>query len=350
MKDIYARALAHKAYKSANKNAGLKNNLTATRAPLPTDDKDEGYDIGSTWKYNTHTYTCVDSTSDKAVWSIDSDIASFNTWSELLAALTVTSPSYIGKYIILANANGAPSSGITYKYGDTLTDYIVDGGSATILVNNQGETTYSVTCMPRTIVNPTISSVMLTPTTKPITRGYYIFTVVPTDGLPNNCKLNDICYFDSSQWSVWQSYAQANTVLVVGSNPSSCVAWRKFQGTWMSTADDYVPDGKEYQTGKLWNGKPVYRKCISGTTGAAESTAYPCSVANPVSVPLTGTILVTMGCVKRTDGVWATIAGMGQPMQFYVSNTGVFSHWVSAGNGAMWNNRPYYAWVEFTKS
>lgn len=336
--------LAAKAYKLVSKNVGLKSNLSADREPLPSDDKDAGYDVGSTWVYNNETFTCVDSTVSKAVWSADMDLINYDTWSQLLAAISIVSPSYIGKYAIVANANGAPSSGITYKYGDTLSDYIVDGGAATFRINNQGATTYSVTTMPRTIVNPVVTSVMLTPTNKPSTKGYYIFTVNPSDNLPNGIGLNDIAYFDGTKWSCYQKYSVANTVLVANNaSGMTQVTWRKFAGTWMSTADEYIPDSKEYQTGKLWSGKPVYRKCINGTTGTAQGTNQ-----TSLQVPLTGKILIVQGMIQRSDNIWCAVCGIGA-IQIFVASNGYLVFWFD-GTQSYFTGRPFTAWIEYTKS
>lgn len=344
MIDSIARKLASKAYKLANNSATLKNNLTATSAPSVTDDEDAGYDVGSAWVYDNTTYTCVDSTVGKAVWQSSSDIITFNTWAEVIAAISILSPSYIGKYALVANANSAPSAGITYTYGEALTDYIVDGGSATLKINDQGDN-YSVTTMPRTITNPIVTSVMLTASTKPTLKGYYIFTILPSDGLPSGCNLNDILYYNGITWSVWQSYSQANTVLVAtNATGATQVTWRKFAGTWMSTADEYIPDGKEYQTSKLWNGKPVFRKCKSGTTtSSVDSNSH--SVG--ISVPITGTVIIIMGTITRTSGTRQTVVG-GTGAVFAVDSSGNVIY--NSASDPAWASIPYTVWCEYTKS
>lgn len=348
MIDETARKLAAKAYKLASKSTTLKNNLTATAHPSVTDDEDAGYEVESIWVYDNITYTCVDSTVGKAVWKSSSDIVTFNTWSEVVAAISVLSPSYIGKYALVANANGAPSAGITYIAPNALTDYIVDGGSATLKINVQG-TNYSTTTMPRTITNPIVTSVMLISSAKPTIKGYYIFTVNPTDGLPSGCNLNDICYYNGAAWSVWQSYSQATAVLVATSATGlSQVTWRKFGGSWMSTADEYIPDGLEYQTGKLWNGKPVFRKCTSGKMFNTFGTHL-----LGVSIPLTGEILIVQAKAKRNDGHTFSIASPASQLEFSVTSAGELRMYNNGINNATleFTNVDYgwICWVEYTK-
>lgn len=52
-----------------------QNNLTATRAPLATDDHSKGYSRGSTWIYNNTVYTLVDATTGAANWQTSSFVA-----------------------------------------------------------------------------------------------------------------------------------------------------------------------------------------------------------------------------------------------------------------------------------
>lgn len=342
MQDMEARMLAQRAYKLASKSEGLKNNLTATSAPTINDDKDDGYGVGSTWVYDSTTYTCVDSTVGKAIWQSSSDITTYNTWAELIAVISNVSPSFVGKYAIVANANGAPSANVTYTAPNALTDYIVDGGSATIRILAQG-TNYSVKTMPRTITNPIVTSVMLTSSAKYTNKGYYIFTVAPTNGLPAGISLNDIVYCDGNgNWSVWQSYSQANTVLVANNTSGvTQVTWRKFANTWMSTADEYIPDGKEYQTGKLWNGKAVYRICYEGTS--------PTNGASKVFgvVPITGKILQIFGTIRLLSESCVSFCTSSSIQVMVGASSGNTSIYVSATDYA---NRPVVIWVEYTKS
>lgn len=349
--DMIARGMAGRAYKLASNSTTLKNNMSATSAPAVTDDEDAGYDAGSIWVYDNTTYTCVDSSVGKAVWQTSSDIITFNTWAELVAAVSVLSPSYIGNYALVANANGAPSAGITYTYPNSLTDYIVDGGSATIKIGSQGEN-YSVTTMPRTITNPIVTSVMLIAANKPTSKGYYIFCVVPSDGLPSGINLNDICYYDGTSWSIWQSYSQANTVLVANNALGTTqVTWRKFSGSWMSTSDEYIPDGSEYQTGKLWAGKPVYRRCTNYTlpnsTGSADNIPS-------FAMPSGGTMLILGGTATRylsaQGNVRFSIGQPGSSVELYEEmSTGVIKCWLSAG-ATGFAGQASVIWVEYTKS
>jgi hypothetical protein len=324
-------------------SAPLKNNMTGTTSPTSTDDSNKGYLEGSLWIYSGTTYTCTKSSVGSAVWVSSIDIFYFDTWATLIAAISATGSTYVSKYCTVANANGGPSSGAVYTSSSgSVTNPISDGGQATYLVTQQG-TVYSITCQTRTITNPIVTSVMLSAANKPTVTGYYIFTVVPTNGLPSGVSLNDIAYYNGSAWSVWQKYSMANTVLVAGSSTSTQVTWRKFQGTWMSTADEYNPDGLEYQTGKLYNNKPVYRKCATGTM----TTTSTQNANAGFSVPVTGTILSIAGVCLRTDNKTITITGIGEA-EILVDNTnGNVVTWTSA---SLYLGRPFTAWVEYTKS
>jgi hypothetical protein len=149
-------------------------------------------------------------------------------------------------------------------------------------------------------------------------------------------------YFDGTAWSVWQKYAAANTVLVCGSTPNTQITWRKFQGTWMSTADEYVPDGLEYQTGKLYNGKPVFRKCVNGTMSSTQTV----NANTGMSIPMTGKVIYIAGVCTRTDNATITITGNGEA-QILVGSSGTVVTWT---NSTLYLSRPFMAWVEYTKS
>jgi len=322
-------------------SAPLKNNMTASAIPNASNDSSQGYLEGSLWAYLGITYICTKSNVGSAVWVSSSDIFYFDTWASLIAAISVAGTTYNSKYCSVSNANGGASSGITYVSSTgAVTNPISDGGQATYFINSQG-TTYTVTCQIRTITNPIITSIMLTATTKPTVAGYYIFTVVPTGGLPSGVSLNDIAYYNGSIWSVWQNYATANTVLVAGATIATQITWRKFQGTWMSTADEYIPDGNEYQTGKLYNGKAVYRKCSNGTMANILNS----NVNAGFSVPMTGTILSIAGVCSRTDNCIITITGTGET-QILVQNTGTVVTWTGS---SLYLSRTFKAWVEYTK-
>jgi hypothetical protein len=242
---------------------------------------------------------------------------------------------------VVANANSGPVPGVTYTAPNAVSPYIVDGGAATYKVLAQG-TNYSVVCQPRTVTNPVVTSAMITPANKPTIPGYYIFTVTPTDGLPPGIGLNDIAYFNGTNWSCWQTYSIATAVLVAGTTTNTQVTWRKFNGTWMSTADEYVPDGKEYQTGKLYNGKPVYRKCVNGTMASTQTV----NANTGMTVPMTGKIIYIAGVCTRTDNAIITITGNGEA-QILVGSSGTVVTWT---NSTLYLSRPFMAWVEYTKS
>jgi hypothetical protein len=332
----------NKAIAAAIQNTVTVNNMNAVSAPTATDDVSKKYSVGSTWFFSGTTYTCVDNTENKAVWISSTDLFYFAAWEEFVAAISQSGSQYIGKHAEIANANGAPSSGQTYTAPGTLTDYIVDGGSATVKINAQGAN-YSVTTQTRTVTNPVIKKVMLTPEARPTTPGYYIFTVVPTNGLPTGISVNDIAYYDGATWSCWQKYASATTVIVAGTTLLSQVTWRKFNGTWMSTADEFIPDGKEYQTGKLWNGKAVYRRCTSGTLNAAGVEKF-----LPISMPIGGIMVCAFMNVNYFSlARWVTVS-IGNIGWIYVSaQTGQTS--VCASDSLL-ANCPFVAWIEYTKS
>jgi hypothetical protein len=117
--------------------------------------------------------------------------------------------------------------------------------------------------------------------TKPTILGYYIFTATPTDLLPIGCQLNDICYYDGTTWSKFQSYSTANGTILVGANPSTQVTWKKQGGSWVNTTGVF-PESfditKSYTIGQnaMYNGMvikantdiPVNTTFAWGTTGA----------------------------------------------------------------------------------
>jgi hypothetical protein len=323
--------------KLAKIDVGVKSNLNATAAPTVTDDTTKGYSAGSTWRYNNITYICGDATEGKAEWADSSEISYFDTWPQLVAAISVAGTSYVNKYASVANANGGPVGGTTYTAPNALINYIVDGGTAAYKILAQGDK-YSVTCTPRTVTNPVISKVMLFPAPKPTLPGYYIFTVNPTDGLPAGVGLNDIAYYDGSVWSLFQLYIKATAVLVATDQTMTTqVTWRKFAGTWMSTADEFNTDKIEYQTGKLWNGKPVYRIGFSGST----------NVDPLITLPVGFKLVSLWMTIQRSDLVWVQVMASGGEVMISIGADRKISLW--AGN-SLYVSRPYYAWVEYTKS
>lgn len=238
----------------------LKNNLGATVAPTNTDDSTKGYASGSIWVATGTAYACVSAEEGKAIWISSNDMFYFNTWAELTAAISVSGTNYIGKFCNVANANGGPSGGITYTAPVALSDYIVDGGSATFKVNMQG-TNYSVTCQPRTITNPVVTSIMLTALAKPTARGYYIFTVTPTNGLQSNINLQDIAYYNGDSWILFQRYANAPNTVLIGTTTTAQEIWKKQSGTWINSntsalanlIDALYPVGHIFMTKKAEN-------------------------------------------------------------------------------------------------
>lgn len=194
-----------------------------------------------------------------------------------------------------------------------------------------------------TPVNPVIQLVMLISALKPDKDGFFIFTVPPIDGLPTGVALNDIARRENGTWSCWQKYTQAVTALVANDALGLVqVTWRKFNGTWMSTADEFIPDGIEYQTGKLWNGKAVFRKCWRGTSPAAGVTSN-----TGYTVPTTGTVLVTLGNIVRADSKTVMIAS-GDVQILAEMSTGKIYMWVASGS-TLYASKSYIGWVEYTK-
>ena len=321
-----------------------KNNLNAITTPIATDDKIKGYSEGSIWVYGGITYTCTDATTSKAVWASSADIFYFDSWATLIAAINAVGSTYINKYAVVSNANGGANSGATYvSSSGAVTNPIVDGNSATYKINTQG-TIYSVTCQVRTVTNPVVTSVMLTANTKPTIAGYYIFAVIPTNGLPSGIGLNDITFFDGTNWSLYQKYSSAIAVLVAGTTTITQVTWRKFNGTWMSTADSYNPDGLEYQTGKVWNGKAVYRMCMGGTT---DSSGQKASV---MVIPKTGTVLLLLGTILRSNSSLVPFGGGDTQLGVDFATTGAVWIWCATASISIYANRPYTIWIEYTKS
>ena len=214
-----------------------KSNLNAVSAPTITDDLSKGYSLGSTWIYNSVTYTCTTDTTGSAVWTSSADIFYFDTWSDLVTTISATGTTYVNKFATVSNANGGNGSNTTYTAPSAMGNPIVDGGQATYKVNTQG-TNYSVTCQARTVSNPVITSVMTVATTKPVVAGYYIFTVAPTNGLPVGINLNDISYYNGSVWSLFQNYAASNAIVVVGLISATQVAYRKQAGSWIDVTNN----------------------------------------------------------------------------------------------------------------
>lgn len=327
--------------KLAKIDVGVKSNLNATVAPTVTDDSTKGYGIGSTWQYNNIKYQCQDATKDNAVWVTTEDIYYFDSWTDLITAISQIGTTYINKYAVVANANGGVVGGIIYVAPNVINPYIVDGNSATYKILAQG-TKYSVQCQARTITNPVITSVLSTNATIPTNAGYYIFVGIPNGGLPIG-NINDIVFYDGSKWSIWQTYTSANTVLVVGVNTNTCVTWRKFNGTWMSTADSFSTDNIETQTGKLWNGKAVYRKGISGTTPSSGTGGV-----TGIVIPTTGKTVSIFGIINRNDGGDVMVTASGNEVMFSLDRSnGKVNIWAGS---TIYQSRPFSCWIEYTKS
>jgi hypothetical protein len=82
-----------------------------------------------------------------------------------------------------------------------------------------------------------VTSIMTVKSAKPTIQGYYIFSVVPTDGLPSTTtgiSLNDIAYYDGLSWSLFCKYVDASATITIGTTASSQVVFRKQNGGWIS--------------------------------------------------------------------------------------------------------------------
>jgi hypothetical protein len=112
----------------------------------------------------------------------------------------------------------------------------------------------------------------------------------------------------------------------------------------MSTADEYIPDSIEYQTGKLYNGKPVFRRCASGTTSAGSTNT---NNYTGITIPLSGTVLLCLATVVRGGQRFTMAMAENVACPFVDPNTGKFNFWV---NNSGYANMQYVAWVEYTKS
>lgn len=322
-------------------DVGVKSNFNAISAPTVTDDNTKGYGIGSTWEYNNIKYQCQDATKGKAVWITTDNIYYFDSWSDLVTAISQVGTTYINKYAVIANANGGVVGGTIYTAPNAINPYIVDGNSATYKILKQG-VNYSVQCQARTITNPVITSVLPINATVPTNAGYYIFVGIPSGGLPIG-NINDIVFYDGSKWSIWQTYASANTVLVVGINTNTCVTWRKFNGTWMSTADCYDTTNVESQTGKLWNGKAVYRKGVSGVTPSSGTGGV-----TGITIPTTGKTVSVWGIINRNDGGDVMVTASGNEVMFSLDRSnGKVNIWAGS---TIYQNRNYSCWIEYTKN
>lgn len=63
---------------------------------------------------------------------------------------------------------------------------------------------------------PVITDIITTAINKPNISGDYIFTVVPSDGLPSGVALNDIAAFENNTWFLSKTYKDAPPAISVG--------------------------------------------------------------------------------------------------------------------------------------
>jgi len=302
-------------------SAPIKNNLIATSIPNITNDSGSGYSAGSTWIYGGITYTCTDATSGCATWANSADVFYFDSWANLVATISVVGSTYVNKYAIVSNTNGGVNSGVTYvSSSGAVTNPIVDGSSATYKINAQG-TIYGVTCQVRTVTNPIITSIMIVATTKPIIAGYYIFSVVPTNGLPSGIGLNDITFFDGINWSLYQKYSSAIPVLVAGTTTNTQVTWKKQGGSWVNsyTADNassgwYDVGSVRTQFGQGGGGSSsptiTFPAPFKDTTFSFNAMFNNGSTANTYNVMQTGKTVQSVSLNKKFQGGGATGEGL----------------------------------------
>ena len=323
----------------------IKNNLTANRTPTATDDETQEYGVGSTWIYAGVTYLCTNATAEDATWIVSNDMYYFATWAALETALNELSVSYVGKFATVANANGGPSPETgEYQAPGAVWAPVFDGGSAIYQITAQAEGTFTVSCKPRTVINPVVTKVFISSEPKPTIPGYYIFATTPSDGLPAGVEVNDILCYNGTTWSVYQRYSNATAVLVASSVSSlSQVTWRKFAGSWMSTADEFIPDGLEYQTGKLYNGKPVFRQCASGKTGNSVGN----NQLGGLQAPSAASVLTAQCMVTNSEGYRQQVIAL-EVAQTRISPDGKYVIWF--GGTSVYADRPFIAWIEYIKS
>jgi hypothetical protein len=82
-----------------------------------------------------------------------------------------------------------------------------------------------------------VTSIMTVRSAKPTVQGYYIFSIIPTDGLPSvttGISLNDIAYYDGLSWSLFCKYVDASATITVGTSANNQVVFRKQNGGWIS--------------------------------------------------------------------------------------------------------------------
>jgi hypothetical protein len=77
-----------------------------------------------------------------------------------------------------------------------------------------------------------ITSIEINSTPKPTANGYYIFTSVPSDGLPVGIALNDIAILSNAIWYLVRTYAFAPGTIKVGL--TNQVIYNKNGGSWSS--------------------------------------------------------------------------------------------------------------------
>jgi hypothetical protein len=115
----------------------------------------------------------------------------------------------------------------------------------------------------------------------------------------------------------------------------------------MNTADEYIPDGNEYQTGKTYNGKAVFRQCSSGTT-AYNTSGNNFSQLGTLKAPNSSCVLLTQCRIARSDGYSQEVTIVGDT-QTLVGSDGRYYVWF-ASSSSTFVGKPYIAWIEYTKS
>jgi hypothetical protein len=261
--------------KLANITVPSKSNISASAAPSVIDDSSKGYASGSTWNYLGTTYTCSDSTVGAAVWSNPTDIYYFTDWAALVAAINVAGSTYVGKFANVTNANTAPSVLVsTYTAPAVITSPIADGNGAVYKVLAMGVGTYSVKLASRPPAAFRVTSIPTGNFVKPVVAGYYIFTTTPTNGLPAGVALNDIAQLasDNITWGVFQTYANADATIPVGTTATSIVTWRKTNNTWT----DGMPKVRTFPAGlSFWVPTLGTKYTIIEMIGGGGSGGYP---------------------------------------------------------------------------
>lgn len=191
---------------------------------------------------------------------------------------------------------------------------------------------------------------------KPTYDAVFVFAGTPIDGFPTTSGGGTISRGDmvmrlSGLWYRMSSYnALPSSMYGYCANGGQLELWRKTyvaQLSWVVTSDDYIPDGNEYMTSKRYNGKIVYRKCMTGTTSNTISTNYNCYFPGLTFIIPSGyRIILIGGTITSSDGKIFSIND-GQQYFFLNTSTRIMQYYL---NSSAMCNQQYTIWAEYTKS